>query len=241
MTHAMNDQQVAHTPLSLYCSYADADQRLKQELEKQLKILLDQHVITFWSHDQVQLGGEMALVMQEQLQVASVVLLLLSPDFFTSDQCQREMEHALDRLRIRTARIFLILVRPCPWQLDTRLRDLPVLPELTEPVTLWRNRDQAWLSIAQTLCLQLRIEASASAPRRPAIFQVRDLPPEYTFRAQLNLMPSNAFWSAQPAQERPLPLRPRCVGLVALERRPWPRRSVMTRIFKRPMLMGFSG
>src|SRR5690242_13985180 len=140
----MSDQQIAPTPHALYCSYADADQRLKQELEKHLKILLDQRVITFWCRDQMPLGSERAQVIQEQIQAASVILLLLSPDFFDSDQCQREVEHALAKHRTGTVHIYLILVRPCPWQLDTRLQNLPILPELAHPVNLWRNRDQAW-------------------------------------------------------------------------------------------------
>ena len=169
--HAMSAQQTAHTPLTLYCSYADADQRLKQELEKHLKILLDQRIITFWSHDQLQLSSETAQVIQQRLRSASVHLLLLSPDYFDSDQCQLEMEHALERQRSGTARTFLILVRPSAWELDARLQNLPVLPELTHPVTLWRNRDQAWLSIVRSLCQHLRISAPAFAVRRPTIFQ----------------------------------------------------------------------
>ena len=167
----MSDQQVAPAPLTLFCSYANADQQFKQELEKHLKILLDQRVITFWSHDKLQLGSATAQVTQEQIQTASVILLLLSPDFFDSDQCQHEMEYTLERQRTGTARVFLILVRHCYWELDARLQALPFLPELTEPVVEWRNRDQAWLSIVRTLCQRLRLESSAFAAHRPAIFQ----------------------------------------------------------------------
>jgi WD40 repeat protein len=178
----MSDQQVVHTPIALYCSYADADQRLKQELEKHLKILLDQHIITFWSHDQIQLGSETAQVMERQLHSASVVFLLLSPDYFNSDQCQREVVHALERQRTGTARVFLILVRPYSWEMETRLQGLPVLPEQREPVTLWRNRDQAWLAIVRGLCQRLHLETSAFAVQRPAIFEARDLPSTYVPR-----------------------------------------------------------
>ena len=180
MAYPMSTQQVAHAPLTLFCSYADADQRFKQELEKHLKILLDQRVVTFWSHDQIPSGLDRAQVIQEQLQAASAILLLLSPDFFNSHQCLLEIEHALERQQSGTVRIFLILVRPCLW--DVRLQDLPVLPELTEPVTLWRNRDQAWLSIVLTLCQYLRISTTAFAASRPIIFQARALPLAYVPR-----------------------------------------------------------
>src|SRR5262249_53236921 len=101
---------------------------------------------------------------------------------FDSDQCQREMEHALERHRTGAAHVFLILVHPCLWEPDVRLRAFPVLPELAHPVTLWRNRNQAWLSIVRTLCQHLRLEARAFAARRPAIFQARALPPTYVPR-----------------------------------------------------------
>ncbi|GHO98480.1 hypothetical protein KSF_085280 [Reticulibacter mediterranei] len=155
---------------------------MKQELEKHLKILLDQHLVTFWSHDQIQPGNETAQVIQRQFFSASVLLLLLSPDYFSSDQCQHEMEQAIERQYSGTARVFLILGRPCSWEMETRLQRLPVLPEHTEPVILWRNRDQAWLSIVRTLCQRFHLQASVFSARRPAIFEARDLPAGYVAR-----------------------------------------------------------
>src|SRR5262249_42068015 len=65
---------------------------------------------------------------------------------------------------------------------DARLRGLPILPELGEPVSRWRDGDQAWLSVVRSLCQRLRLSVLLEASSLPVVFRVRARPAGYVSR-----------------------------------------------------------
>ena len=83
----MRKEQIAASsaPLSLFYSYAHADEGLRDQLEKHLRQLQRQGLISEW-HDRKILPGEMwADKIDTNLETASIILLLVSPDFLASD------------------------------------------------------------------------------------------------------------------------------------------------------------
>src|SRR5260370_8571091 len=83
--------------LEVFYSCAQADEPLRKPLEKQLKPLERQHLITGWHRGLIAPGVNHQQEAEQHLQSASLLLLLLSPDYITSDECYVEMERALDR------------------------------------------------------------------------------------------------------------------------------------------------
>jgi hypothetical protein len=78
-------------------------------------------------------------------------LLLVSPDFLASDYCTgREMLQALERHRSGSATVIPIIVRPSDWQ-HSPLASLQALPSEGRPVSVCKNKDQAWLNVVQGL------------------------------------------------------------------------------------------
>ena len=71
----------------------------------------------------------------QNLERADVVLLLLSRDFLASEYCySREMKRALELHRSGKARAIAIIRRPCEWQ-QTELAQFLVTPTDGKPVT----------------------------------------------------------------------------------------------------------
>src|SRR6266568_8486669 len=108
---------MSRLPITLFYSYAHADELLRQQLEKHLHLLQRQGLILPWHDRAILPGDEWARDIDEQLNTAQVILLLISPDFLASDYCyNQEMQHALQRHTRGEARVIPIIVRPCDWQ-----------------------------------------------------------------------------------------------------------------------------
>ncbi len=135
-------------PTEVFYSYADADEALRKELEKHLSILQRQGLISSWYDRRIVAGTDWAKAIDTHLETASLILLLISPDFLASDYCTgREMKRAVARHRAKEARIIPILLRPVEWH-GAPFEHLQALPTDGRSVTEWENVDAAFRDIA---------------------------------------------------------------------------------------------
>ncbi len=106
--------------ISVFVSYAHKDETLREELETQLKLLQHTGMLDAWNDRRIRPGENWENQIDDNLQRADVVLLLISADFMASDYCLKEMEIALQRQRSGSVAVVPIIVRHCNW------RHLPV-------------------------------------------------------------------------------------------------------------------
>ena len=98
------------------------------------------------------------------LETASIILLLVSPDFLASDYCYDiEMQRALERHKSGEARVVPIILRPCDWQ-HSPLKDLQCLPRDGKPVTQWPDQDEVFNTITQGLRRVIEQQSLAHSP-----------------------------------------------------------------------------
>src|SRR5947209_13734895 len=106
--------------ISVFLSYAHEDESLLQKLETHLSLLKRQGLISTWYDRQIVPGTNWAKVIDQRLEQASIILLLVSADFLASDYCyQVEMKRAMARHEADEARVIHIVVRPCDWSSAT--------------------------------------------------------------------------------------------------------------------------
>jgi uncharacterized protein YjbI with pentapeptide repeats len=136
--------------IEVFISYSHKDEKLRQELVKHLSILKRQEIITDWHDRKILPGSEWAENIDENLNRASIILLLISADFLNSDYCYNvEMQRAMQRHEDREAQVIPIILRPVDWK-DAPFGKLQALPTGAVPVTSshWKNRDEAFTNIA---------------------------------------------------------------------------------------------
>lgn len=155
--------------LSLFFSYSHADEELRDQLEQQLAILKRQKVISVWHDRRIIAGSEIDHSIDAQLEAANIILLLVSPAFLASDYCyDREMTRAMERHHAGEARVIPVILRPCGWH-DAPFGKLLATPTDGKPVTLWPDRDQAFLEVANAIKAAAKaLDGSPSAPPAPA-------------------------------------------------------------------------
>ena len=134
--------------LMAFCSYAHEDDRFRENLVKHLSLLRRQGLIQVWHDRLLHPGDRWAEEIDKNLDLAELVVLLISADFMESDYCFGvEMRRALERHESGEAKVMPVLVRPCDWECD-ELSSLHVLPTDAKPVSSWSNRDAAWTDVA---------------------------------------------------------------------------------------------
>src|SRR5881227_1452443 len=104
-------------PLKVFYSYAHKDAKLRDELGKHLVPLKRQELIVDWYDRNISAGLEWEQEIDEHLNTAHIILLLISPDFIASEYCYGiELNRALERHEAGDARIIPVLVKPVDWQ-----------------------------------------------------------------------------------------------------------------------------
>lgn len=131
------------------CSDSPTDAPLLEQLERHLSALQREGLIATWHKHQIVAGSVVQRELDQHLSTASLILLLLSPDFLASNYCyETEMQQALQRHEAGQARVVPILLRPVDWQ-NAPFAHLQALPSIAKAITVWNNQDEAWVDVAQ--------------------------------------------------------------------------------------------
>jgi hypothetical protein len=135
--------------MHLFYSYAHEDEELRQKLEKHLSFLKRQDLITGWHDRNISAGTDWAHEIDMHLNMADIILLLVSVDFLASDYCYSiEMERAFERYKSGEARVIPIILRPVELS-GTPLSRLQALPTDGKPIKQWADIDEAFVNVSQ--------------------------------------------------------------------------------------------
>ena len=136
---------------TVFFSYSHVDEDLRDMLEKHLSALKHQGVIDTWHDRCIRGGDELNSETSDNLESASIILLLVSADFIASSYCYDvEMTRALERHHSGEARVIPVILRACDWQ-DTPFGKLLATPKDGRPVRSWPDLDDAFLDVVRTL------------------------------------------------------------------------------------------
>jgi TIR domain-containing protein len=153
--------EVRRAKVNLFYSYSHKDETFREQLETHLKLLQYRGLIEAWHDRQIRPGNEFDVDIDEHLERADVILLLVSADFIASDYCyKKEMTRALERHTRGEARVIPIIVRDVDWSLAP-FSKLQALPKDGRAVKLWNDRDAAWRNVSEGIkkvVEQLRVE-----------------------------------------------------------------------------------
>lgn len=174
----MPDSSAAHAkplPVTVFYCYAHEDQKLRDDLERHLKILQRRGLIQPW-HDRAIVAGQLwDTEIHQELERAELVLLLLSSYFMGSDYILGvELKTALRRAAEGSATLVPILLRP----LDLAalgddmapLLQRQGLPQDLKAVTKWGQHEEAWVNVSKGLgatVARIQAQRAAATPARP--------------------------------------------------------------------------
>jgi hypothetical protein len=136
-------------PIEVFISYSHKDEKLREQLGTHLSLLKRHGVIDEWHDRRIGAGEEWAGAIDEHLNSATIILLLVSAAFLASDYCyDREMKQALARHEAGEAVVIPVILRDVDWA-GAPFARLKALPKDGKPVTFWSTRDRALADIAR--------------------------------------------------------------------------------------------
>ncbi len=135
-------------PVTIFFCYAHEDELLLNKLKAQLSPLKRRNLIDTWYDRDINAGTEWEHEINQHLNTAQIILLLVSPDFMNSDYCYGiEMQRALERHERKEAVVIPIILRHVYWQEE--FGKLQALPTDAKPVTdrHWHTIDEAFYDV----------------------------------------------------------------------------------------------
>ena len=143
--------------VNIFYSYAHEDEEYKDQLEKTLTVLRKQKIINDWSDRRIAPGSDWEEDINTHLEMADIILLMVSNDFILSDYCyDTETVFALEQHENKEAKVIPIILRPCLWQ-ETNFKHLQVLPKDGEAISLiQKDPEVIWVEIAEKIAFEAK-------------------------------------------------------------------------------------
>jgi len=162
-------------PVEVFFSYSHRDEKLRDKLAPHLSMLQRQGIIKSWHDRKISAGTEWAQAIDDNLNSAGIILLLISADFLASNYCYDiEMQRAMERHEAGEARVVPIILKPVDWS-GAPFGKLQAFPKDAKPVTKWTNRDEAFLNIAQGI-REAAMAMAKEVPDHPPVTLEPSLP-----------------------------------------------------------------
>ena len=138
-------------PLHVFISYAHEDDVIREKLCVHLSPLIKDGLIKSWNDREITAGTDWVGAIDDGLESADIILLLISADFINSNYCYDvEMKRALERHKAGTACVIPVIVRPCDWK-GLPFGKLNALPQNGKPIQAANNLDRALTQVSQEI------------------------------------------------------------------------------------------
>jgi internalin A len=133
-----------------FVSYSHKDERQLNELKTHLSPLERLNLIETWYDRRIIAGEDFGQKINENLERADIILLLISADFIASKYCYEiEMKRALERYASGEAHVVPIIVDYVNWRVIPELSRLTAVPKDGKPVPKWPKKAAAWLDVSE--------------------------------------------------------------------------------------------
>jgi hypothetical protein len=120
---------------SIFISYSHKDEVWKDRLVAHLGVLQQEGVLDVWDDRRIVAGEDWYQKIKEVINRASVVVLLVSADFLTSNFIlSEEVPRLLERKDEEGLRIFPVIIRPCAWKHVKWLTRMNLRPKDGRPI-----------------------------------------------------------------------------------------------------------
>jgi hypothetical protein len=137
--------------VKIFFSYSHIDENFRDELAKHLTLLIRQGTITTWHDRRIVAGKDWNSAIDENLENADIILLLVSADFISSDYIWNvELKRAIEKHATKKAIVIPIILRPVDWY-SAPFGSLEALPRAGKPVVEWPIMDSAFKNIVEGL------------------------------------------------------------------------------------------
>ncbi|MFK7903826.1 MAG: SUMF1/EgtB/PvdO family nonheme iron enzyme [Chitinophagales bacterium] len=137
------------TAVKIFIAYSRLDEAYLKELKKYLRSLSRKKNVQIWYDGEIVPGTQWETQINQKLQEANIILLLISANSLHSDYFHgKEMLKALERHEKGEAMVIPIILSYCTWTMEEELNALQALPKDGKPISAWMDKSEAYTNIA---------------------------------------------------------------------------------------------
>jgi len=162
----------------VFFSYSHKDETMRNELNTHLSMLRRDGTVESWSDHRILAGTDVDAEIDNNLEQADIILLLVSPYFIDSDYCfNREMQRAMEKHHDSSATVIPVILRPCDWH-SAPFGKLKGVPTDGKPISQYADHHEGMAIVAKEIRRVAVKYPSDSAVAAPALStQVRPIAP----------------------------------------------------------------
>ena len=132
-----------------FISYSHMDTALFRRLKAHLRLVPE---VSFWTDQEILAGDKWDAMILAELTAAKVILLCVSAYFYDSNYIRtKELSHALERDRRRTALVIPVIMKDCMWQAEPSLSALSAVPLYGKPIQMWKPQENGLTDAAERI------------------------------------------------------------------------------------------
>ena len=137
--------------LRLFISYSHRDEGHFNEFKKHLAPLKEKGLISEWHDQKIMAGEDFQKSIDDYLEKADIVCLLISPDFLDSTACKKETTKSLELKEKKGVSLIPIILSECGWKDVRNISSLLALPKDGKPVSSFERPNIAWNNVYEEL------------------------------------------------------------------------------------------
>lgn len=135
----------------LFISYSHKDENLIEDFINHVAPLKNTGILSEWYDRKIETGEEFLNDIDNSLENADIICLMISSKFLASKACLSEKDIALKLKEKKGIRVIPIILSPCAWITHKELSELLAIPTDGKAVTSFLDKDEGWLDAVNWL------------------------------------------------------------------------------------------
>lgn len=137
--------------LKLFISYSHKDETLVSKFINHITPLKSNGLLSEWHDRKIETGEEFQNDIDNNLDNADIICLMISDFFLASKACLQEKDVALKLRNRKGKKVIPIIISPCAWEMHTELNPLLASPTDGKPITSFIDQNEGWLDVVNWL------------------------------------------------------------------------------------------
>ncbi|MCB0541024.1 MAG: TIR domain-containing protein, partial [Bacteroidetes bacterium] len=129
----------------LFISYSHKDEILVSEFITHLAPLKNNGILKEWYDRKIDSGEQFQDDIDNNLENANIICLMISNHFLSSKACLEEKNIALELRSNKGIRVIPIILSACAWMVHKELSGLLAIPTDGKPITSFKDSNAGWL------------------------------------------------------------------------------------------------
>lgn len=137
--------------LKIFISYSHIDEECVINLKKHMAPLSNKESVIIWHDRKIIAGDTYQKTIDNNLNNADIIFLIISANFLCSNACLYEKEEAFRLEKDKGIRIIPIIYTNCNWLLDEQINPILALPQDGKPLDSFPNINDGYVHIVQEI------------------------------------------------------------------------------------------